>query len=394
MRSNFLRYRDIYNKKNMALLTYDKFVNYKKIKDICNLINDSQKKQIMILSRYYTTETIKNRLDSLRQFILCGVDKNWLSRLKIIKEKLKTDVISEYSCKIRYGDMWEIKRNEIKNKVKIDEAKFVSKYGQQEGLKKWEEHKLKLRSYGKEIMIEKYGEEEGLKKWESALQSKINTMAKRKLINPYRNGRTLVEYQNRYGVKEGYIKWKRRNENQSYRFSIDYFKNEYKDNWAQKWEEYKESMSKTSLESFVLRYGEIIGKMKYDECVFKAIQNLRLKPIYSKISQELFFKICGSLESLDNVFFAENNGEYIFYPSKEDCIYGIFKLIQVDFKFGNKIIEFDGDYWHSKKEQIEKDILRDKFLIEKGYSIKRIKECDYRNNEDKIVKECVEFLKN
>jgi very-short-patch-repair endonuclease len=38
----------------------------------------------------------------------------------------------------------------------------------------------------------------------------------------------------------------------------------------------------------------------------------------------------------------------------------------------NLIIEADGEYWHSKPEQIEKDKIRDKWLTEKGYQIIRL----------------------
>ena len=378
----------------MGILTYEKFVNYKKIKNICDLINRKQEKQIDNLTKYYDTMTIKNRIDSIRQFILCGVDKNWVSRLKIIKTKLKTDVISVYSCKIRYGHKWEDKRNEILSKVKLDESKFILKYGKKDGEKKWIEHKTKLRSYGKDIMVEKYGKEEGMKRWEKALKSKIETMSERKLIKPYRNGRTLTEYQNRYGINDGYTKWKIRNEKQSYRFSIEYFKNIYKNEWEQKWEDYKQSMSKTSLSGFILRYGKTLGEERYDEFISKTIENLKVRPIYSKISQELFFKLGKSLSSLKDMYFAENNGEYIFYPSRQDGIYGIIKLIQVDFKMGNKIIEFDGDNWHPRNGQGIKDELRDIFLNSKGYVVKRVKESEYKNNKEQIINECIEFLKN
>jgi very-short-patch-repair endonuclease len=69
-------------------------------------------------------------------------------------------------------------------------------------------------------------------------------------------------------------------------------------------------------------------------------------------------------------------------------------IISVDFKLDDKIIEFDGDYWHSKEEQIIKDKLRDEFLSNKGYLILRIKEFSYRDNKEKVINECLDFLNN
>jgi hypothetical protein len=377
----------------MGKLTYEKIINYKKIKDITNLITEKHKIQINKLINEYDTQSIKNRLDSIRQFILCGVDDHWLGRIKIIRTKLKTDVISDYSCKIRYGDMWEQKQFEFKNKVKTTFDTLKDKFGYEIAKEKWEELKIKRKTYGKEIMIEKYGEDEGLKKWKSALNSKINTMLERKKITPYRNGRTLLEYQERDGIKLGYEKWVKRNNKQKYRFSIQYYIDTYGENYIEEWVKYTKSMSKTTLKSYIERYGEKIGVIKYNENVYKLVENLKLRPNYSKISQELFLKLLSYFDDTSNIYFAEHGGEFIFYPNIDDNIFGIIKLIQVDFKIDNKIIEFDGDYWHSKKEQIKKDKLRDTYLNKKGYTIKRIKESDYKNNKEKIVNECLKFLK-
>lgn len=378
----------------MGKLQMENFLNYKKIKDVKNLITKNQYDEIKKLFNYYDTVTIKNRLTNIRDFIINGVENRWLGRLKIITKKLKNDVISDYSCKVRYGDKWKERQDILKEKVKHNLEKYIEKHGKEEGLKMWNNLNMKRRSYGKEIMIERYGEEEGKKKWENTLKRKINTMSERKKINPYRNGRTLIEYQERYGINDGYLKWKKRNDKQKYRFSIDYYKDMYNEEWEEKWVEYIQSMSKTSLEKFILRYGEDLGKVKYDEFIFKQIECLKVRPNYSKISQELFFKITEELNCYENSYFAENKGEYIFYISELDNAYGILRLIQVDFKLGNKIIEFDGDYWHSKQEQIEKDKIRDEYLTNKGYLLKRIKETDYKNNKDQIIKECIEFLKN
>jgi len=226
----------------MGKLTYEKIIEYKKIKDINHLITEKQKIQINKLINEYDTSSIKNRLDSIRQFILCGVDNHWLGRIKIIRTKLKTDTISDYACKIRYGEKWLEKQRELKNKVKITFDNLKNKYGDVIAMEKWEDLKRKRKTYGKQIMIDKYGEDEGLLRWERALSSKINTMQERKKIKPYRNGRTLIEYQERYGNKIGYEKWIKRNNTQKYRFSIQYYIDTYGKNYIDEWVKYTKSM--------------------------------------------------------------------------------------------------------------------------------------------------------
>lgn len=199
----------------MTIITYERFINYNKIKDLAHLISEKQKQQIEKLSDVYTTKTIKNRLDSIRQFILSEVDEHWLARLRIIQRKLKTDVISEYACKIRYGNKWIDKRNSLIEQVKVSEENFIRRFGKEEGKRRWKEFRS-LKTYGLKHMVERYGEEEGKIKWEKALSQKINTMQERKKIKPYRNGLTLKEFQDRFGEEEGLIKWTERSNRTSY----------------------------------------------------------------------------------------------------------------------------------------------------------------------------------
>jgi hypothetical protein len=143
-----------------------------------------------------------------------------------------------------------------------------------------------------------------------------------------------------------------------------------------------------SKDFFIEKYGEEIGVNKYNEFILTKLSHI--KDSYSKISQKLFWGIYEKLNDGDRekCYFYELNSEYTFYVWTNDMT-----IINVDFKLNNKVIEFDGDYWHSKKEQIEKDKKRDDFLLKKGYHIKRIKEKDYKNNRDIIINECLEFLK-
>ena len=61
----------------------------------------------------------------------------------------------------------------------------------------------------------------------------------------------------------------------------------------------------------------------------------------------------------------------------------------IDFKFNNKIIEFDGEYWHIDKE---KEFIKDEFFKIKGYEVLHIKEKDYYENPQRTITKCLTFL--
>lgn len=145
-------------------------------------------------------------------------------------------------------------------------------------------------------------------------------------------------------------------------------------------------MDKTSLKSFIKRYGEL-GDGLYKKFVIKLTTNNISR--YSKISQDLFWNILDFLPIYEriNIHFAELNNEYVFYPYTNDLNY-----IYVDFKIGNKIIEFDGTYWHSKSSF--KDKKRDEYLISKGYDVLRVKEENYKENKEKVIEQCINFINN
>ena len=66
---------------------------------------------------------------------------------------------------------------------------------------------------------------------------------------------------------------------------------------------------------------------------------------------------------------------------------------KADFYADGKIIEFDGDYWHSElmcNPKREKE--RDEELIEQGFDILHIKENVYLKDKQKTVNECLKFL--
>ena len=101
------------------------------------------------------------------------------------------------------------------------------------------------------------------------------------------------------------------------------------------------------------------------------------------ISQKLFWELFNKLSDyIKNIcYFAELNSEYFIKVEGS--------IIFLDFKAGNAVIEFDGEYWHSFENMIIKDNFKDKKCSELGMKMLRIKERDYLNNKNDI---CIKFI--
>ena len=71
-------------------------------------------------------------------------------------------------------------------------------------------------------------------------------------------------------------------------------------------------------------------------------------------------------------------------------------LILPDFILGNKIIEFDGEYWHGKNMirsgNANRDKERDERLIRNSYEVLHVKESDFKEDSKKIIEKCLKFL--
>lgn len=119
----------------------------------------------------------------------------------------------------------------------------------------------------------------------------------------------------------------------------------------------------------------------------------------SLISQKLFWSIYKKLDLKEKQFckFSELNIEKKIYITDKDK-YSLPEVIDklnkncyfIDFIFNNKIIEFDGTYYHKDKD---KDVAKDKFLNLKGYEVLHIDELEYKNYPEQILNKCIQFLK-
>lgn len=324
------------------------------------------------------TENIVNNLTILVKLY----DKNFLINRKwcMLKTLIENDV-TEIS--------WEIlfKRSENMKNDSCSLDGLVLKYGSIVGEKLFKERRIKVsvtkESYtknhtveewndlcdkkksnlGEDGYIKKYGELEGKKKWDLYLKKWKKSMAETTLLGR-KNGLSLIEMQEKHGIEAGYDRWKKRIDSRKYTLSLN---------------------------GFIERFGKEGGVRKYYSHIDKMVSNCRKLGGFSKISQKLFDDIHSRLEKShqDSCKYHTKSGEEKFYVTETTEM----KMMFVDFKCGNVIIEFDGDYWHSIQYTQTRDIIKQKILEDRGYKVLRIKELHYKTNKEKITQECLDFIK-
>ena len=81
------------------------------------------------------------------------------------------------------------------------------------------------------------------------------------------------------------------------------------------------------------------------------------------------------------------NKEFIFKTEKS--------FIRPDFIClkNKKVIEFDGDYWHSEaKVNPKREAQRDLEIVNKGYEVLHIREQDFKTDPNETIQKCVNYL--
>lgn len=168
-----------------------------------------------------------------------------------------------------------------------------------------------------------------------------------------------------------------------------------------------------SKEKCVEKYGEEDGLKIFTERQHKwqtsLLKNGNLKIGYSKISQELFYKIMENypIKEMDSLLFATHNGEFRLNKTEG----GVWLYDFTDLK-NKKIIEYNGDDYHANpkkylaenyphpfrkditaKEIWDKDSKKIRFANDNGFDVLTIWDSEYRwGNKKKIINKCLEFL--
>jgi hypothetical protein len=186
----------------------------------------------------------------------------------------------------------------------------------------------------------------------------------------------------------------------------------------------KTLQSTFTIDKCIEKYGEENGKKRWQERQDKWLNTLDSKSeeekleilrkkvfhnrVYSKISVDLFEKI----DLLDpelklHTRYATKEGGELQLELPNNI------LLKPDLVFKNKIIEFYGDYWHcnpnifestkivrrgSKKYRASSiwkiDSWRERILKEAGYDVKIVWENEFKEDPEKIINECYNYLKD
>lgn len=174
--------------------------------------------------------------------------------------------------------------------------------------------------------------------------------------------------------------------------SNDWFKKKYGDDWEvykNKRVEKTKNNRTNSLMWFIKKYGKE-GNALYRKNVEKQMKRIAelKKNRYSKISQDLFWCIYDKHKDKNNIYFHELNKEFVLnIPTKFNYDKTVMML---DFKYKNKIIEYNGTYWHDEK----KDEIRYNILKKIGYDVLVVTSDEYNRNKKslEIINKCNEFL--
>jgi len=397
MKELYYKDRNHFLSQKFAIL-FEKTLSQHSLMQIDNIIKRFNKK--------YLNNIKKDMVINLLKY---NVDGDWVDRL-LKSEKFKKDGFSWDSCQLRYGNVGE--------KIFHDRVEMIRHTREKYTEEQWKKICVSKRSnLGLKGYILKYGETDGTQRWNSYLKKwKIGINKKKKY--GWNSGCTLENFQRLYGVLEGYNIWKNKSIKHKKSLSLDGYIEKYgMYNGTKMWKEACNNRAVTSLSAFIKRYGKIdgalrhkilchrlsyisseayyiekygekLGTEKYKEKIIRASEHKF--DGYSKISQELFWEIYNRLYDQLKLecHFHSLDYEVYFFVNKEWA-----KIINVDFKCRNAIIEFDGTYWHQLPFHVKRDPLRDQYLIERKYKILRVKEADYNNNKQRMIDMCVKFVK-
>lgn len=191
---------------------------------------------------------------------------------------------------------------------------------------------------------------------------------------------------------------KRRNDKSQkhkYMTNIEYWLNEFEGDEEKAKQAYTEFQTR-DLNYFVNKYGAEEGRNRHALKIQRWSKSFK-KCNFSKISQELFDAIVLHLDDKDNIYYATFDREdKRSYQNKEYHLDLGETTIRPDFIDVNKkkIIEFDGEYWHSEaRANPAREKRRDEMIVKNGYQVLHVHERNYKQNKDKVIQECLNFLR-
>lgn len=293
---------------------------------------------------------------------------------------------------------------------------FIRCYGEEEGTKRYNNYKIKLkRRFTLEGWIERHGEEEGTKRyneWKNKTSGTLENFIRRhgeeegtKRYNEFRkrcNIKNETYMKNKFG-DDRYAEMLNAFNNRQFNTQIDYWLTKTNGDYNLATELLSDRQTTSTLNAFIKRHGIIEGTKRYDETNTKKLMNFVgrsefeicfLKKLYDKIKMkfaEIYFNEQQYFFSLDK------KARKSF---KRNCFYVDFYIRDI-----NLVVEVYGDMWHmnptrytetdynvmlkqSAKDVWKFDMKRQQY-IENKYNVEIIVvwENDIRNDCDKQLSE-------
>lgn len=206
--------------------------------------------------------------------------------------------------------------------------------------------------------------------------------------------------------------------NRDYTTRLDYYINKgYMEEEAEKM--LHERQVTFTLEKCIIKYGEEEGKRRFEERQKNWAAKMREKyekGEYSKVPHKLTSNMYSIFEigCIDKIIKSmsetiENCNIEDFVKQFEIFVKGLHRRFIYDLKYKNKIIEFNGDYWHCNPETYDADYFntqlqmtaKEKWEVDKvkegiaalnGYEVLIIWESEYKKDPDATIRKCVSFL--
>ena len=173
----------------------------------------------------------------------------------------------------------------------------------------------------------------------------------------------------------------------------------------------KERQNTFTLQKCIEKYGEVEGIKRFEERQSKwsdKIESLYKEGKFSKIPKKQTSSRYSKTAKCLFDYLLEKFPDANCFGNEIELINGNSR-VYFDFSVNNKILEFNGDYWHcnpnhylptyfhkklkmpaSKKWKIDEEKIQ--LAKSHGYEILVVWESDYRKNPEKIEKECLKFL--
>lgn len=166
-----------------------------------------------------------------------------------------------------------------------------------------------------------------------------------------------------------------------------------------------------SLKKCVEKYGTEEGTQRWSDRQEKWLESMNNKTQeeknrINKLKVAKGFSVSSFENELFDIFKSYDidvSGQYMIRDTerKKRCVF--------DFRVGNKLIEFNGDFWHcnpilydssyfhprmkkTAKEIWERDSERLKFAEDMGYEVLVVWEHDFCNDREKVIERCINFL--